>query len=460
MFTPITISKLSASRIKVNREQNLTPKEIVAHLDKYIIGQEQAKKSIALALRNRYRRMSLESNLKDEIMPKNILMIGQTGVGKTEIARRMAKMFSLPFVKIEVSKFTEVGFVGRDVESMVRDLAQASFEIVKKESEAGSTEDIENYIYDKIAKTLIPPIPSSATPEKQDDYGKSIHNMKQKIKDGTLDNNKISLEIQKKPTEFANKNMPQDLSNMQEAISKMLFNNKKETITREVTIKEAKELLRVEASSSVIDEADIASEALARAEHGGIIFVDEIDKIVASSSNRSDPSKEGVQRDLLPIVEGSSVYTKYGQMQTDHILFIAAGAFHISKPSDLIAELQGRFPIRVELEPLSEEILYQILTMTQNSLLTQYEALLAVDKVKIKFEDEAIRAIAKLAQMANEKADNIGARRLHTVIEKVLEDVSFDFEKHQKKKCTITAKLVHEKLDNLVEDEDTTRYIL
>jgi len=444
----------------LTKDKNLTPKEVVTYLDKYIIGQKEAKKAIALALRNRYRRMLLDEKMRDEIMPKNILMIGQTGVGKTEIARRMAKMLSLPFVKVEASKFTEVGFVGRDVESMIRDLVLASFNIVKKEQEKEQEKEIQKYITSKIATTIIPPLPSVATDKKKENWQKSIATMEKKILDGAMDDTIIEIQIEKKAPSFNNNDLSPDISNIQDTISKMVFSSKKENVKKNISIKEAKTLLRNEAIDNIIDENSIASLALQKAQNGGIIFIDEIDKVVSSNSNRNDPSKDGVQRDLLPIVEGSSVHTKYGQIQTDHILFISAGAFHVSKPSDLIPELQGRFPIRVELESLSEDILYKILTKTQNSLLKQYQMLLKVDNVNIKFEDKAIKSIAKLTHKANLKADNIGARRLHTVLEKILEDISFDFGKYQKDEVKITSKMVHSKLDLLVEDEDITRYIL
>ena len=457
---PINRTQDSIITNTITNTQNLTPREIVDYLDQYIIGQQEAKKAIAIALRNRYRRMRLTPEMKDEVMPKNILMIGSTGIGKTEIARRMAKMLGLPFIKVEASKFTEVGFVGRDVESMVRDLVMVSYEIIRKEQQSTNQQAIDEYIIGRIAKALIPPLPKSSTQKRQEDYQKSITTMARKIADGTMDHVEVEIEIEKQVPHSQNPNMPQDLANLQESLTQMFLSKNRQTVKKKLTIAEAKELLKNEALDSVLDESNMGKEAMDRAENGGIIFIDEIDKVVSQQSNRTDPSKEGVQRDLLPIVEGSSVYTKYGHLQTDHILFVAAGAFHVSKPSDLIPELQGRFPIRVELESLNEESLYQILTHTQNSLLKQYEALLKVEGIDLVFQDKAIRTIAMLAHKANNKADNIGARRLHTVIEKILEDISFDFDKYQNKKVTITTKMVHSKLDNLVEDEDMTRYIL
>ncbi|WP_151899998.1 HslU--HslV peptidase ATPase subunit [Sulfurimonas hydrogeniphila] len=441
---------------------NLTPKEIVEYLDNYVIAQKDAKKTIALALRTRYRRMQLDDELKNEITPKNILMIGSTGVGKTEISRRLAKMMKVPFIKVEASKYTEVGFVGRDVESMIRDLVVNSISIVKAEQEEANKEKIENYIINKITEKLLPPLPAGASESKKDDYQRLLEAMEKRIESGEMDDKVIELEIEKLNIEFNDTNLPPEMAKVQESFSKVFATINKEDNKKEVTVKDAKMLLRQEATNKLLDMTRVNAEALRRAENGGIIFLDEIDKIALSekSQGRNDPSKEGVQRDLLPIVEGSSVSTKYGTINTDHILFIAAGAFHVSKPSDLIPELQGRFPLRVELEALTEETLYQILTRTQNSLLKQYQALLGVEGMELIFEDEAVRAIAKLAHRANETAEDIGARRLHTVLERILEDISFNADEYKGKEFVVTAKLVHEKLDNAVEDEDLSRYIL
>jgi ATP-dependent HslUV protease ATP-binding subunit HslU len=442
---------------------DLTPKEIVEYLDKYVISQNSAKKTIALALRTRYRRMQLPKELQDEIMPKNILMIGSTGVGKTEISRRLAKMMKVPFIKVEASKYTEVGFVGRDVESMVRDLVVASISIVRAEKEEQNKEKIDNYVINRIVEKLLPPLPPSASESKKDDYQRLLEAMEKRVENGEMDDKIIEIEIDSKiHVEFADSNLPPEMIKVQESFTKVFSQMNKEDNKKEVSVKVAKEMLRVEASSKLLDMSSIQEEARKRAEDGGIIFLDEIDKIALSekSAGRNDPSKEGVQRDLLPIVEGSSVSTKYGNVQTDHILFIAAGAFHVSKPSDLIPELQGRFPLRVELESLTEETLYAILTQTQNSLLKQYEALLGVEGMKLVFEDEAIHTIAKLSHRANEVTEDIGARRLHTVLEKVLEDVSFNADEYKDKEFIVTSKLVHEKLDEVVEDDDLSRYIL
>ena len=439
---------------------NLTPKEIVKFLDDYVIGQKDAKKIIAIALRNRYRRMKLDKTMQDDIMPKNILMIGSTGVGKTEIARRLSKMMGLPFIKVEASKYTEVGFVGRDVESMVRDLAAASVNLVKAEQREKNREKIDEYVKDKIIKKLLPPLPTGASEEKKADYEKSYEKMMSRLGNGDLDD--LSIEIEVVQNSFdAGANVPPDMAQMQESFVKIIGLSNK-TVKKEMKVKDAKEALKNEASDKILDMESIKTEAVRRAENEGIIFIDEIDKVAVSSGNsgRQDPSKEGVQRDLLPIVEGSTVTTKFGAIKTDHILFIAAGAFHISKPSDLIPELQGRFPLRVELDSLDENALYQILTQPKNSLLKQYEALLKTENVELKFNDEAIRAIAKIAQNANEKMEDIGARRLHTVIERVIEDISFEANEHGGETVEVDKALVEKRLSDVIEDQDLARYIL
>lgn len=441
----------------------MTPKEIVTYLDQYIIGQKDAKRAVAIALRNRYRRMQLDKEMQDEIMPKNILMIGSTGVGKTEIARRMSKMMGFPFVKVEASKYTEVGFVGRDVESMIRDLVNASISMVNEEQKDSNKEAINDYVIDKIVEKLLPPLPKGASEAKKQEYETSYEKMKQKVISGEIDNLKIEISMPKKPIDFGDAGgVPPEVIKVQESIAKVFVGTNKDDLKKEVTVREAKDLLRYEASESLLDTEAIKQEGLKRAEEGGVIFIDEIDKVAVSAKNghRQDPSKEGVQRDLLPIVEGSTVNTRHGQIKTDHILFIAAGAFHVSKPSDLIPELQGRFPLRVELNSLDEETLYQILTQTKNSMLFQYKALMDVEQVNLQFDDDAVRAIAKLSQSANEKTEDIGARRLHTVIERVLDDLSFEADEHAGETVTINKSLVHEKLDDLIEHEDVARYIL
>ncbi|RXK01073.1 HslU--HslV peptidase ATPase subunit [Arcobacter sp. CECT 8986] len=441
---------------------DLTPKQIVEYLDDYIIGQNDAKKTIALALRNRFRRMQVEPALQEEIMPKNILMIGSTGVGKTEIARRLAKMMGLPFVKVEASKYTEVGFVGRDVESMIRDLVYESINLVTKEYEEKISDKIDDEVNKQIIEKLVPPLPEGASESAKESFIKTYNKMEEKLLSGQLDDKKIEIELPKKThVEIIDSSMPMDMTSMQESLSKMLGGLNKEKVKKEVSIKDAKVLLKDVASEKLLDQEAIKIEAIKRAENGGIIFLDEIDKIATGSKTQNqDPSKEGVQRDLLPIVEGSSVQTKFGQVKTDHILFIAAGAFHVSKPSDLLPELQGRFPLRVELSSLDEEALYKILTNTKNSLLRQYKALLEVEGVTLEFKDEAIKAFAKYSVSANEKTEDIGARRLHTVIEKVIEDISFSADEKKGETIVVDEALVEEKLDDIVENEDTARYIL
>ncbi|EIQ2336426.1 ATP-dependent protease ATPase subunit HslU [Campylobacter coli] len=438
---------------------NLTPKEIVKFLDDYVIGQKKAKKIIAIALRNRYRRMQLSPELQDDIVPKNILMIGSTGVGKTEIARRLAKMMGFPFIKIEASKYTEVGFVGRDVESMVRDLANAALNLVKNEQREKNKDKIDEFIENKILEKLLPPLPKGISDEKQEEYKNSLEKMRTKLRNGDLDESVIEIEISQSMFD-TNPNLPPEMGAMQDMVKVIGVGSKK--VKKEMKIKDAKNALKNEAAEKILDQESIKSEALKRAENEGIIFIDEIDKIAVSSgnSNRQDPSKEGVQRDLLPIVEGSSVQTKIGTLKTDHILFIAAGAFHLSKPSDLIPELQGRFPLRVELDSLDDKALYEILTRPKNSLLKQYEQLLKTENLELEFDDEAIKEIAKIASKANEEMQDIGARRLHTVIEKLLEDLSFEADEYAGKKFVVDKKMVEEKLGDIIENKDLARYIL
>ncbi|EOC4360837.1 ATP-dependent protease ATPase subunit HslU [Campylobacter jejuni] len=438
---------------------NLTPKEIVKFLDDYVIGQKKAKKIIAIALRNRYRRMQLSPELQDDIVPKNILMIGSTGVGKTEIARRLAKMMGFPFIKIEASKYTEVGFVGRDVESMVRDLANAALNLVKNEQREKNKDKIDEFIENKILEKLLPPLPKGISDEKQEEYKNSLEKMRTKLRNGDLNESTIEIEISQNMFD-TNPNLPPEMGAMQDIVKVIGVGSKK--VKKEMKIKDAKNALKNEAGEKILDQESIKSEALKRAENEGIIFIDEIDKIAVSSgnSNRQDPSKEGVQRDLLPIVEGSNVQTKIGTLKTDHILFIAAGAFHLSKPSDLIPELQGRFPLRVELDSLDDKALYEILTRPKNSLLKQYSQLLKTENLELEFNDEAIKEIAKIASRANEEMQDIGARRLHTVIEKLLEDLSFEADEYAGKKFVVDKKMVEEKLGDIIENKDLARYIL
>ena len=443
---------------------NLTPKEIVSFLDKYVIGQANAKKTIAVALRNRYRRLQLSEDMQRDVMPKNILMIGSTGVGKTEIARRLSTMMRLPFVKVEASKFTEVGFVGRDVESMIRDLSANALQLVREEQNELNKEKIEAYIENKIIEKLLPPLPAGASEQKQADYESSFIKMQEKFEKGELDHLKIEVDMPAPTIDVMSGggNVPPEMANVQESIIKVIGGLNKKGKKKEVTVKVAKGILATEASEELFDEEKLKDLALKKIEEGGIIFLDEIDKIAvpANSSSRQDPSKEGVQRDLLPIVEGSNVQTRIGMVKTDHILFISAGAFHLSKPSDLIPELQGRFPLRVELDSLDEEALYRILTEPKNSLIKQYTALMGVEEVELEFAEEALRAIAKYSAVANEKTEDIGARRLHTIMERIVEDISFNADEFAGQKVVVDKALIEEKLEKLVDDEDTTRYIL
>ena len=440
----------------------MTPREIVEYLDRYVIGQNDAKKTIAVALRNRWRRMQLDEEMQREVTPKNILMIGSTGVGKTEISRRLARMMKLPFIKVEASKFTEVGFVGRDVESIIRDLAMTAMQLVREEENERNREKIEAYVENKIIEKLLPPLPEGASEQKKADYEASFTRMQKKLKAGELDHLKIEVEMPPPSLDLSGGNVPPEMANVQESIVKVLGGLGKKGKKKEVSIKEARRILAAEASNELLDEEKLKEKALQKVEQGGIVFLDEIDKIAVPSNvtGRQDPSKEGVQRDLLPIVEGSTVSTKIGPVNTDHILFIAAGAFHLSKPSDLIPELQGRFPLRVELSSLDEEALYRILTEPANSLIKQYQALLAVEEVTLEFADEALRAIARYSALANEKTEDIGARRLHTVMERILEEISYDADLHRGETILVDEALIDSKLEKLVEKEDLTRYIL
>lgn len=455
---------------------DLTPKQIVAELDKYIIGQRDAKRNVAIALRNRWRRMNVKEEIQGEIVPNNILLIGSTGVGKTEIARRLARIADAPFTKVEASKFTEVGYVGRDVESMVRDLVEQAVNMVKVAKKEEVKEKAAEVVETIILDALIPPLKGTTNtfatkigsdePESEVELNEQTRaRFREKIKNGELDDRKIEVDV----TQSSNGNVGMigggmdeaSMINIQEMIGNMLPKKKKK---RKVSISEARKILLEEEAAKMIDMDEVKDEAIYKAENTGIIFIDEIDKIAKGSDGAKGPdvSREGVQRDLLPIVEGSAVNTKYGVINTDHILFVAAGAFHFSKPSDLIPELQGRFPIRVELDNLTKEDFLRILTEPKNALTKQYEALVASEEVQLTFQDEALEEIAEMAFQINEEVENIGARRLHTVMSKLLNEILFDIPDTigPNAQIVIDKALVQEKLAGLVKDKDLSRYIL
>lgn len=459
--------------------ENLTPRQIVEELDKYIIGQSDAKRNVAIALRNRWRRMQVKDDIQGDIIPNNILLIGATGVGKTEIARRLAKVADAPFTKVEASKFTEVGYVGRDVESMVRDLVEQSVNMVSIKKKEEVKEKAAEVVESKILDALIPPIkntrpqPVGSTPSAEVDMNderdlneKTRERFREKIRNGELDDRKIEIDV-KQPANsgvgMIGGGMMDEASmiNLQDMLNNMLPKKSKK---RRVTIEEARKILLEEESAKLIDMDEVKEEALKKASNTGIIFIDEIDKIAGGRGGKGGPdvSREGVQRDLLPIVEGSAVNTKYGVINTDHILFIAAGAFHFSKPSDLIPELQGRFPIRVELDNLTKNDFLRILKEPKNALTKQYEALLKAEEVDLTYKEEALEEIAEMAFKINEEVENIGARRLHTVMSKLLNEILFDIPDTigPNAKVVIDKKLVQEKLSGLVQNRDLSEYIL
>ncbi|MBT2642624.1 HslU--HslV peptidase ATPase subunit [Bacillus sp. ISL-41] len=463
---------------------SLTPRQIVEKLDQYIIGQKDAKKAVAVALRNRYRRGLLAENIRDEIIPKNILMIGPTGVGKTEIARRMAKLVGAPFVKVEATKFTEVGYVGRDVESMVRDLVETSIRLVKEEKMERVKEPAEENANRRLVELLVPSAKKSVNyknplemlfggsqqqPEQESNQSEDLglfekrKVIKQKLDQGELEDELVTVEVEEQaPSMFdmlQGSGMEQMGMNMQDALSGLVPKKRKK---RKLPVREARKVLINEEAQKLIDMDEVTQEATYRAEQAGIIFIDEIDKIASKNSGGSsaDVSREGVQRDILPVVEGSTVNTKYGPVKTDHILFVAAGAFHMAKPSDLIPELQGRFPIRVELTKLTVEDFYRILVEPDNALTKQYEALLETEGIQIEFSDDAIRKIAEVAYDVNQNTDNIGARRLQTILEKLLEDLSFEAPDINLEKVAITPQYVEEKLGAIARNKDLSQFIL
>jgi ATP-dependent HslUV protease ATP-binding subunit HslU len=453
--------------------ESLTPKQIVEELDKYIVGQHAAKRAVAIALRNRWRRQQLSADMRDEIAPKNIIMIGPTGVGKTEIARRLAKLTRSPFLKIEASKFTEVGYVGRDVESIVRDLTELGVKLVKEEKSRSVRETAIRNARERILDILLPGSSRNATPRPafvgsttpEEDAGTdSREKMGRWLDEGRLEEREIEIDV-KDAGGFPSLEIftPQGVEEMGINMKDMLpglFGNK--TKRKKMRIGDARELIIAEEAEKLVDQQNVAHEAIERVEQSGIVFLDELDKVAGrqNASHGPDISREGVQRDLLPIVEGTTVNTKYGMVKTDHILFIAAGAFHVSKPSDLIPELQGRFPIRVELDSLTEDDFVRILHEPKNALTTQYRALLSTENVDLEFRDDAVRELARYAALVNEKTENIGARRLHTILERVLDELSFEADGRRGEKIVIDAAYVQRFLEGVIKDEDLSRYVL
>jgi len=440
--------------------ENLTPKEIVNILDKYIVGQANAKKAVAIALRNRWRRLQLPKQLQDEIAPKNIIMIGPTGVGKTEIARRLAKLTKSPFIKVEASKFTEVGYVGRDAESMIRDLVEIAISMVKAEKRDDVLEKAKANSEDKLLDLLLPKPKGYADSAEDSETREKFRKL---LREGKLDERLVDIEVDEAgpQVEVLTNTGMEDLGMNLQDMFKNIFPSKKRR--KKVKIKEARSIILQQEVNRLIDMEEVKSDALKRVEQSGIIFLDEIDKVCSGSQGgykSADVSREGVQRDLLPIIEGSTVMTKYGMVKTDHILFIAAGAFHIARPSDLVPELQGRFPIRVELDSLTKQDFVEILKEPENALTKQYQALLEADNVEIIFCDDGIDRLAEIATEVNKTNENIGARRLHTILERLLEDISFQAPDIEKNKVEINAEYVDLKLSDVVQDQDLSKYIL
>lgn len=440
--------------------EELTPKKVVEELNKYVIGQEEAKRAVAIALRNRWRRQKLPEHLRDEVIPKNILMIGPTGVGKTEIARRIANLIKAPFIKVEATKYTEIGYVGRDVESMVRELVEVSFQMVKQEKMKEVKERARRLAEERILDYLVPHQFTSFGIRGSQNIGKR-EELREKLRKGELNDRIIEIEVKEKVVPMVGIAGPPGLEELESQIKEMLSGLIPSRKRRKVKVKEALQILEQEEAEKLIDMEEVAREAIYRAENFGIIFIDEIDKIaVKTPAHGPGVSREGVQRDLLPILEGTTVNTKYGPVKTDHILFIGAGAFHMAKPSDLIPELQGRFPIRVELKPLTKDDFKSILVEPENALTKQYIELLKTENVHLEFTEDAIEEIAKIAEEINTRTENIGARRLHTVMEKLLEDISFNAPEMSGQTIIIDAKFVRAKLGELAKDEELSRYIL
>jgi ATP-dependent HslUV protease ATP-binding subunit HslU len=459
---PIYLPETTASTI-----HSLTPRQIVAELDKYVVGQHQAKRAVAIALRNRMRRQKLSAEMAEEVAPKNILMIGPTGVGKTEIARRLAKLAQSPFLKVEASKFTEVGYVGRDVESMIRDLTEIAVELVREERTAEVREKAKQAAEERVLDLLLPPLPPAAEYDEnatsiREQAQRTREKLREQLREGRLDHKQIEIDVREKtyPSfEIITGSSVEEVDINVKDMLPGLFQGR--TRKRRVPVPEALDALRQEEEQKLVDMESVARAAVDRVQQAGIIFIDEIDKVAGREGGHGpDVSREGVQRDILPIVEGTTVNTKYGMVKTDHILFVAAGAFHVSKPSDLIPELQGRFPIRVELEPLGREDFVRILTEPKNALVRQYTALLGTEGVSLTFTPDAIGRLADVATMVNERTENIGARRLHTVMEKLLDNVSFDAPDLVEKSLTIDAAYVDRMLSEIARNEDLSRYIL
>ncbi len=448
---------------ETTNETNQTPKEIVSSLDRYIVGQNEAKKAVAIALRNRWRRLQLGDDLRDEILPKNIIMIGPTGVGKTEIARRIARLVSAPFIKVEASKFTEVGYVGRDVESIIRDLADYSVNMVRQELMARKQEQAEAMVEERLLDLLLPPVKKEEG-EEPHESNPTREKFREKLRSGVLEEKMVELKVAERASGPVMELMPISMNdNMDMNIRDMLSNiMPKKQKNRRVSIADARGILQQEEVGKLIDMEEVTREAVKRVEENGIVFLDEVDKIASrrSQSHGPDVSREGVQRDLLPIVEGSTVNTKYGPIRTEHILFIAAGAFHLSKPSDMIPEMQGRFPIRVELESLSQEDFVRILTEPKNALIVQYTELLKTEQVTLEFTDDAVQEIARVSCKINEDSENIGARRLHTIMEQLLEEVSFEAPDLEGQTIKITPEYIHGRISSLMKNQDLSRYIL
>jgi ATP-dependent HslUV protease ATP-binding subunit HslU len=442
--------------------RSFTPREIVSELDKFIVGQKNAKRSVAIALRNRWRRQQVPDPLRDEIVPKNIIMIGPTGVGKTEIARRLAKLAQAPFLKIEASKFTEVGYVGRDVESMIRDLTDQAVNMVRAEESRKVERKAEEMAEERLLDLLLPAHGRGAPKDGGEDTKATREKLRKLLRQGKLDEKYVEVEVVDRNLPiveiFSSSGMEEMDINIKEMVGNLFPKKKKQ---RKVKVPEALHILGQEEAQKLIDMESVVKQAIERVEQSGMIFLDEIDKIAGRESTYGpDVSREGVQRDLLPIVEGTTVTTKYGLVRTDHILFIAAGAFHVSKPSDLIPELQGRFPIRVELESLGRDEFIRILTEPENALIKQYTALMETESVKLEFTEDGIAQIAETAALINARTENIGARRLYTIMERLLDELSFDAPEMTGKGMVIDAKHVREKLKDFVEDEDLSRYIL